>query len=325
MKETGFAYASAYMRTLENKMLSKADFEALLNAPSVEEAIRILSDKGYGNSKRGQPADVEMLLTEELSYIWNEVKDACPKGAPIHILLYQNDFHNLKAILKATFSGVAYEPLMMEPNTISPSVIHRAITEGKIESLPKFIRESAEEAYQILVRDNDGQLAEIRLDIALHSDIYEAAKKSKNDFLIGWADLNIAIMNMKITLRGVQSGKDKAFLRNCMLECKRINIDELADAAAKDVSVVLQVFMKSGFAQAAETAQRSFSTFEKWCDNELMRYVRPTKQKLYGFETVFGFFIGKQFELQAVRIILAGLRGGIPAETLRERIRETYV
>ena len=325
MRDTEFAYASAYMRTLENKMLEKADFEALFNAPSFEQALRVLSDKGYGNGKKGEHIDAETLLKDELIYIWNEVKSACPKDTPIHILLYQNDFHNLKTILKSVFSGVAYEPLILEPYTVPPDTIHRAITEGKIENLPDIIKIPAEEAYHILARDEDGQLAEIILDKALFAAMREEAKQSKNTFLIDWVDLNITIMNMKIALRGVNSGKNRAFLRDSMLECKRINADELADAAIQGISAVLQIFTQSSFEESANAARESFGVFEKWCDNALIKYVRPAKQKLFGFETVFAFFIGKQFELRAVRIILSGLRGGIPAIALRERLRDNYV
>lgn len=325
MKEADYAYASAYTRTLENKMLKKSDIEALLSASSLEEALRILSDKGYGHIKTGQSLDTDTLLKEELLYVWREVKDACPKDAPIHILLYQNDFHNLKAILKSVFSTAAYESLMMEPYTILPDEIYRAVTEGKIESLPEILREPAAKAYDILVRDNDGQLAEIVLDKALFSLMKKAANQSKNDFLIDWVDLSIALMNMKIALRGVLNGKSREFLRDSMLECKRINADALANASAQDISAVLEIFRQSGFEKAADAARESVSAFEKWCDNELIRSMQPARYKTFGFEPVLGFLVGKQFELKAVRMILSGIRSKIPAEALRERLRDLYV
>ncbi|HHW45328.1 MAG TPA: V-type ATPase subunit [Clostridiales bacterium] len=325
MKEADYAYASAYTRTLENKMLKKSDIEALLSVSSLEEALRILSDKGYEYSKTGQGIDTDTMLKEELLYIWKEVKDACPKDAPIYILLYQNDFHNLKAILKSVFSGVAYESLMMEPYTISPGEIYHAVSEGKIENLPEIIREPAANAYDILARDNDGQLAEIVLDKALFSLMYKAAVSSKNDFLMDWVDLNIALMNMKVALRGAYSGKSREFLRDSMLQCKRINADELANASAQDISNLLEVFRQSGFEEAADAARQSISAFEKWCDNELIRFIQPARYITYGFEPVFGFLVGKQFELKAVRMILSGIRSKIPAEALRERLRDLYV
>ena len=325
MNETEYAYAVAYTRTLENKMLGRADFEALLNATSYDDAVRYLSDKGYGHGSIGQNPDAEALLKGELSYIWHEVRGACPEGAPIDILLYQNDFHNLKAILKAVFSNITFEHLLMEPYTIHPEVIHSAITNGKPEDLPNILKDSASEAYSILARDGDGQRAEIILDTALFLAMNEVAQQSKNGFLVGWVDLSIAIMDMKIAIRGVYSGKNKAYLRSSMLECDRVDVDCLADAATHDIPAVLQVFIQSGFPEAAEAAQKSISSFEKWCDNELIHYLRSAKYKTFGFEPIINFLVSKQYELQAVRVILSGLRGAIPTELLRERIRDLYV
>ncbi len=325
MKDADYLYASAYTRTLENRMLDSSDIEALLNAPSLEDALRILSDKGYEYSRSGQGIDTDTMLKEKLLYIWKEVRDACPKDAPIHVLLYQNDFHNLKAILKAVFSGVGYEPLMLEPYTISPDEIYQAVSEGKLENLPEIVREPAQKAYEILARDNDGQLAEIVLDKALFSLMKKDAAASKSDFLMDWVDLNIAIMDMKVALRGALNGKSREFLSNAMLECGRIDADELASAAAQGVMSVLEVFRQRGFSEAADAARDSVSAFEKWCDNQLIKFVRPARFKTFGFEPVWGFLIGKQYEIRAVRMILSGIQSRVSAGALRERLRDLYV
>ncbi|MFA5561437.1 MAG: V-type ATPase subunit [Eubacteriales bacterium] len=325
MKEAEYAYASAYTRTLENKMLQKSDFEALLSASSLEEAWRILSDKGYGHGKTGQPLDTETLLKEELLFVWGEVKDACPEDAPIDIWLYRNDFHNLKAILKAVVSGAAYESLMMAPCTVPPDELYRAVAEGKIESLPEMLRGPAAEAYEFLVRDNDGRRAEIVLDKALFSVMNRAAVASQNAFLMDWADLNAALLNMKIALRGAHSGTGREFLRDAMPDCRRMDADELAGAATQGIPAVLALFRQRGFEEAAEAAGESISAFEKWCDNELIRSLQPARTKTFGFEPVWGFLVGKQFELHSVRMILSGIRGGLSAGVLRERLRDLYV
>ena len=326
MKETEYAYAVAYTRTLENRMLIKADYEALLNAHALEEALRYLSDKGYGgNEKKDRSISEENLLKDELAFIWNEVRSACPKNAPIDVILYQNDFHNLKTILKAVFSGMDYKPLMLEPCTVSPDTIYRAIADGKPENLPAFFKQTASEAYHSLSRDGDGQHMETVLDKAFFSLMTEIAKRSESDFFIGWVDLNIALMDMHIALRGAYRSKDRAVLRDSMLECKRINADYLADAAARDVSAVLQALTQSGFEEAAKAAQESAGAFDKWCDNALIRYLQSVRHSVFGFEPIFAFLIGKQYEMQGVRIILSGIKIGIPPEVLRGRLRDSYV
>ena len=327
MKEIEYIYAVSFVRTLENKMLEKSDFEAILNLSSVEETMQYLFNKGYGSSIHSnteQNINAETLLKEELAYTWKEVKGACPRGAPLDILLYQNDFHNLKAILKAVFSDKPYEHLVLEPFTIPPEVIHRAIANGDPEILPDILRKPGSEAYQILARDKDGQLAEIVLDKALFNAMNAIARQSENKFLIGLVDLNITITDMKIALRGAHSGKNKAFLLSAMMG-KRINVDHLADAAAQDVSTVIQVFAQNGFEEAARAAQESLSVFEKWCDNELIRYLRTVRYKSFGVEPIISFLLIKQFELKALRIVLSGIKRRVPARILRERLRDLYV
>ena len=290
MKETDYTYAVAYIRTLEKKMLTNADYDALLSAGSLSESLQILSAKGYGNGITELNFTAETLLQEELSFTWNEVRKACPKDAPTHILLYQNDFHNLKTILKAVFSNVDYKPLMLEPHTISPDAIHRAIAEGKPGSLPDILKKPAAEAYQILAREGDGQAAEIVLDKALFAVMGETAKNSQSDFLIGWVDLMTALANTKTAFRG---GRQDAMLGGGQI---------LSDAP-----------------------KGSITALECWCDNKIIKYLQSAQYKAFGFAPILAFLINKQFELQSVRIILSGLKSGIPAEVLRERLRAAYV
>jgi len=258
-------------------MLGKEDFEALLAAPSHEAALQWLAARGYAPE-------------EELGRAWREIESACPDGAPLHLLLYPNDFHNLKAVLKSVFGGMEYASLTLEPCSLPPEEIRRAVAEGTLGRLPELFRKPALEAYQILARDGDGQRAEIVLDRALFLAMREAAEQLANDFLLGWVDLNITLINTKIALRG---GAQSAMLGD----------GKISPGAPEE----------------------SIAALELWCDNQLISYLRQARQITFGLEPVFAFFIGKQFELQAVRMVLAGLRGGLPARALRERLRDLYV
>jgi len=315
MKETEYAYAAAYTRTLENRMLTKSDFEVLMKLPTEEALIRQLAEKGYGGGK-----DVfSDMLKNELQNAWNEVRFACPKGAPVDILLYQNDFHNLKTILKAVFGQSDYKSLILEPCTIEPKIIYDAVLTGRLEGLPYILKKPALKAYDILARSNDGQLAEIVIDKAVFLLMKETAINSKDEFLIDWVDLYIAIMNIKIAFRGARTGKSKEFLLDSMLPCRKISIEALA---SYELSAVLS---NSEFSDALKAAEKSVSEFEKWCDNKQMDYLKAAKYKTLGFEPLLGFLVGKQVELQSLRIILSGIKNGIPTEILRGRLRDLYV
>ena len=56
-----------------------------------------------------------------------------------------------------------------------------------------------------------------------------------------------------------------------------------------------------------------------------MEYIKKAKLLCFGFEPILAFLIGKEYELQAVRIILSGKINGVPVEIIKERLRDMYV
>jgi len=263
MKDTDYLYVSAFVRTLESKMLTQTDFDALLRAPSLQDAQRYLAQQGYGDEKA------------HLTHVWNEVIKACPPGAPVEILLYQNDIHNCKTILKAIVSGAAYEPLMLQPSTVEPQHMHRAIKSRKFEDLPTFMARATAQAHALLTQEQDAQHAETLLDETYFAAAKTLATQAKNDFLRGFVDLTATLAHEQSLLR------------------------------RQDLS--------------------SITVFEQQCDNRMMQYLQHARHKAFGIEPVFGFLAGKLLEMKNIRIVLAGLRVGLSAEQLRERLREPYV
>ncbi len=328
MKETRFAFAVAYMRTLENKMLEQSDIDAMLNLSSLGDAMKYLADRSYGSGERtGHEGkkEIDDMLKAELEKSWQEIREACPKGAPIDVLLYQNDFSNLKTIMKAVFGGEEWEHLMMYPCTVEPQLIYKAVSEKDLEEMPVLLQLPAMQAYEVLARTSDGQRAEMILDKAAFATMRATAQKAKNRFLIGWVELWSQLTNMKTALRSARDKKDIHFLQEAFLKTDEIGGDALLAAAAQDEAAVLGVFSEQGYDDAVEAANKSISEFEKWTDNQLMEYVKSAKNACFGFEPLVAYLFGKKSELQAVRIVLYGLLNGVPKNTLKERLRDMYV
>lgn len=318
MKDTEYTYAVAYIKTLENKMLTHNEIENLLSADDTHSALKILRDRGYGNSNS---KSIDEMLRSELEKVWTEAKNICPEAAPLDILLYKNDFHNLKTILKSIITATDYENLLLKPCITDPTIIARSIQNASFDDLDEFIRESARNAYRLITETNDGQLAEVYLDREYLISMRNRAYSEKNDFLIGWVDLNITIANMKTAARA--AGKSRDFINNALIETQ--NSQRLCEAALTGKQAVADAISASGFPQAAELLSESFSVFEKWCDNEKLRYLQSAKLKSFGFEPILAFLIGKEYELQTVRIILGAKQNNIPVKIVRERLRDLYV
>lgn len=322
MHETKYAYAVAYMKTLENKMLTQNEIESLITAKDTVTALKILTDRGFGKSSTSYYS-ADALLKDELEKIWGEAKNACPEEAPLDVLLYKNDFHNLKAILKSMVYSADWGNLVLRPCVVEPDLISEAIKNKNFEELPEFIKETAKNGYELITKTDDGQLFEIFVDKNELKTVYDLAKQSKNNFLIEWAKLEVMIANMKIAARCV--GRDKEFIENAIIHIDGINTQRLLDAALVSKEEVAGAISYIGYPRVAEALLTSFADFEKACDNLKINLIKKAKNSFFGFEPIMAFLIGKEYELQALRIILSCKQNDVSVDIIRERLRELYV
>ena len=307
MKDVEYVYAVSYIKTLENKMLTHSDMQTLIASGGIDEAKRFLRERAWVGE------NAEELLKNELENAWKKAYEVCPKEAPVDLLLYENDFHNLKTVLKATVASEKWENMILFPYITPPENIEKAIKTKNFDDLPEHLRDAASEAYSLLTSTMDGQLAEIFIDTAEHLAVLDRAKSTKNDFLIGWAELLIELSDFKTAWRCAVLNKSRDFVKNALINPKEQLIAPL--------SAVIEEIKKTY--PDAET--ESVSGFEKWCDNKKLAYAKRAKADSFGFAPIMAFLIGKSFEVKAVRIILAAKENGWGEEIIRERLRDAYV
>ena len=97
MKDTEYAYAVAYIKTLENKMLTASDLDNLINAPDIDSMIKILADKGFFVGEKNDLSP-DMIFKYALMKAWDQARECSPEGAPFDVLLDKNDLHNIKTV-----------------------------------------------------------------------------------------------------------------------------------------------------------------------------------------------------------------------------------
>ena len=158
---TKYANAVAAVKAMENTLLTWNDLEQLINAQSRAEINSLVM------AKKGE----ENISTEA---VWEMIHDYAPDSKELEILLYKNDFHNLKASLKAMISGKPPEKYYIRPTNLN---LHH-LTEKEYDSLPDYIRNTAYEAYDLIVGTSDGQLVDSFID----SEALLAIQKSSESF-----------------------------------------------------------------------------------------------------------------------------------------------
>ena len=78
-------------------------------------------------------------------------------------------------------------------------------------------------------------------------------------------------------------------------------------------------------AKLAQPGGGALTAFEKACDDAVTAYLSAARRIPFGEQTVVGYLYAKELEFTAIRTIFAGRAAGLDGDTIRARLRETYV
>jgi len=140
--------------------------------------------------------------------------------------------------------------------------------------------------------------------------------------------LNIDAANLRSAVRAVRMKKDAAFLRTVLIAGGDVSVGRLSQAAVS--GGIAELYRPTPLKSAAECGAEALSgapltAFEKACDDAVTAFVAQVRRVPFGIEVVIGYLVAKEIEFTAVRIIMSGLMAGISGDTIRERLRESYV
>ena len=148
-------------------------------------------------------------------------------------------------------------------------------------------------------------------------------------FLLGYVRLSVDVANLRTAVRAARMGKEGDFLRRVLLPGGNVSQQTVASARADTLG---EVFQSGPLAQAAQLGAKvalpgggSLTAFEKACDDALTAYLAAARMVPFGEQTVIGYLYAKELEFTAVRTIFAGRAAGLDGDTIRARLRQTYV
>lgn len=324
MNDLDFAYSVAYIRTIENRLLTKTDIENLVSAKSFDDAMRILVDKGFA-AEQVSSQEFEKILSHQTETAWNEVTNALPEGANLELLMYKNDFHNLKVALKGVNSGVKdYEQYILKPTVLDFKLVLSAVINGDFSLLPKEFAEPLSEAFDVLSRTSDSQLADIIIDKAEMDYTYKKAVETGSDFLIGYVKLLNTLSDIKTAVRCKKTEKTLDFAERAISDSSDISKQRLIRSVLSGEDAVIQEISEQGFSESAEALKISLAEFEKYSDMKITEYMKNAAYMAFGIEPIVAYINKKRSEVQSVRIILSGKAGGLSPDEIRLRLRSYF-
>lgn len=324
MSDTKYAYAVARIRALENGLFSSAHIEQLLSVKSYEGALRFLTEHGWADADT--PLNAEAILSREKAKTWETVRELLKGDDEIlAVLSYGDLYHNLKAAIKDISAPGSHGNVYFDDCEIDGRKMAKIVSEKDWQSLPVHMREAAKEASETFLHTHDGQLCDIILDKAALSAIYECGKKSSDKIIQDYAETTVAVADIKVAVRSQKTGKNLEFMRRAMTPCDSLSTDRLSQAALKGPGAISEYLEETRYAGGAQALKESPSSFERWCDNQLIETIKPQKYNPFTAGPLVAYVLAKENEIKTVRIILTARLNGLDEGQIRERIREMYV
>ncbi len=317
-----YIYAVARIRCKEGKLLSSKNIEQLISMKDTQSVERFLRDNGWGGASDDKSTD---LLVSEQDNLWKLMKELVGDLSAFDFLRIQNDYHNLKASIKAVYSDSEPYYLFLSGSVYDPYSIYNAVKSREYKDLPEFLRGTAEEAMNTLLRTGDGQLCDTIIDKACLARVGALGKESDSELIRKYCELFVASGNIKISVRGAQLQKSADFILQSMAACDTLNIKTLSLAAVKGFDDICSYLSSTDYKNAVPHIKESLSAFEKWCDNYIMELMKSQKSDPFSIGPLVAYIIAKQTEIKAVRLIMTAKLNSLPDNIIRERIREMYV
>ena len=299
-KDTDYLALSARIHAMEGRLLTRDRMDRMIDAREESEALKVLTECGYGRAEGLRAQDVERVLATARAETFQELSTAAPDPRVVDVFRLKYDYHNAKVLVKAEAMGIDAGRLLLDGGRVPAS--------GLAENYQK------------------EQLG--GLSLRFQSAIREA-RETGSGFLQGYVRLAVDVANLRAAVRVARMGKGSEFLSQVLLPGGSVSQRTLAAARGEELSAL---FQNGALAQAAELGAKaarpaggSLTAFERECDNALTRYLGDARRVPFGVETVIAYLYAKEAELTAIRTILAGRRAGLDGAVIRERLRETYV
>ncbi|MBR3860634.1 MAG: V-type ATPase subunit [Oscillospiraceae bacterium] len=323
LKTNDYIALSAYLRAREARLLSRETLERMLAEPNFAEACRLAAEAGYADMSDAGVQGIHDALEAHLRAELSELREMLPDPELLRLVSLQYDCHNAKVLVKSEGDAGKAEALYSPSGCYTLEQLRAVYDEesGSGELDPDFA-EALREAKLTLARTGNPQLADFLLDKAYFAALLKSAKETGRRFFLDYVQARIDKANLRSAVRTLRLPRRSELLAGALIPGGTVEPEQLRDPGLNREELA-RLYAPTVFAAAAE--ETDMSAFEKAADNAERELVSGCALISFGPEVVLEYVSALENEVMSLRILLTGKRMGIDADTLRERLRESYV
>jgi V/A-type H+-transporting ATPase subunit C len=327
MPQPSYPYAGARISALEKGLFSGQALRKMAEG-SLEDAMRALLDARYGGIPEATSEDGERMIENVRRETAGTIRELSPDPRLTDLFLLQSDVHNLKVLIKARLLGTS-DTVLLEGGLYPVEKLREMTAEQKYDELPEALKAALGKLERKLKIQADPQMVSVMTDYGYLQHCLEETKNAEpfaKQYFEALCDFDNVITFLRMRAMGAQ----KEDLWDVLLPCAGIRSDVLVDAYELS-SESLTKALHGSVAKAAMhegltkmLISGNISMLEKARDDYLLSLVNEHRHDVMTIFPVVGYYIARDREAKAIRMILTVKRNGLDDGVITERLRELY-
>jgi len=328
MPQPSYAYACARISALEKSLFGR-DAVRRMAEGTLEDALRQLSDAKYGNLPDATGEDTERMIESVRKQTAQTIRELSPDSELTDLFLLQTDAQNLKVLIKARLLGQT-DFAWLEGGLFTREQLSAMAAEAKYDLLPEEMRDAMVRLEAKLKISQEPQLVSVYADYGYHAQCLAASKTVKEPFVKQYFAALCDFNNVITFLRMRAMGAQKEDLKEVLLPNAGVQSEALIAAYELSAETLTKAISSSVARSALQDglnqmlASGNIAMLEKKRDDYLLSLVNEHRHESMTIFPVVGYFLARDREAKAVRLILTVKRNGLDDAVIAERLRELY-
>lgn len=323
----GLIYANARAKAKENGLFTRERLNRMLDCKTLEDAVKILYEVNYGGGiVLNTPEEFEELLRAEEKLANKFLSEIKVEGIGLECFALKRDYHNIKAILKATYNEIEkYDYMLMEEGIYSIEKLKTDILSDKSRINPHIDSALMQIKRQADLDKLSPRTIDVTIDKALFLDINERLQTVKDEDVKTYFRVLADCTNILTYLRVIKIKESFKFFKESFVEAGSISestFERWFESGEEAFKKGIRGSDYSTFLSLIEDGD--LSRFETAIDDYLSKIFYEKSKDIFSSSPIISYYLQKLNEIKVLRIVLVCIKNFVSNEEIRKRLRVIY-
>jgi len=313
-----YGFATGRVMVLRSRLLGRAAFERLIDAPTFVDQKRVLSDTHFGRFVEGAhtASDIEQAVDASLLDLFDDFLRRAELPEPVVATFTSPyDFASLKSVLRAWVLGV--EPQFPETRlgVLEPEDFAHA------DQLPGAMGAVAREVLDAQPPMNAEQV-DAAVDAAMFAELARLAHVSRIPLMERLATRQIDAANAKVLLRCAEGRRTSEEALALLVPGGSWDASKAAALVSDPLALADAIVAAKALGTAGAAEMLDLERLDVLVDATTASIASEASRGPIGPQPVLGYVLRRRAEAITVRALLVGRLAGLPRDVMVSRLRE---